>query len=818
MTLSQHSLAGCNPTPLASYLKALGILRIVAEQFDSMCRGWWQNEQFHLLTTKSKEEIEQFFLEKYEPTPFVSPWNKGCGFFKANDAGLVPLEQSIAKRFEKFRNGVIASRELLDEIATADAMIRAIKASTKRDRTFQTNEQRGLIRDSPTTAETIEKIESEMKKQGVDDSIKQKLKRELDVISYLKTNTQKPLSAKEADALKDQAGYKRLLAAADRRFKTLKEALISNCRLAWRGPHSEWLSSAVVLDEEGSPDWPSLLGTGGNDGNLDFTNTFMYQIGELFHLQSAGGTSRPEARKLLLTSFWGDASNALKCTPIGQFMPGSAGGFNSSTGFGGSPYVNPWDFVLMLEGTILFSARATRRLSPNDSARASSPFAIRAHAAGYASPGAEKSQRGEQWMPLWPRPSKLTDVSAMFGEARLQLKRQLAARPIEAARAISRLGAARGIASFIRYGYLERNGQSTLAVPLGRINVRSHPLSHLIDDITSWADRVQLRARDSFASANLKTAERTLSDSILNVLTRDDAKNSNPLLWQAVLQACVDIECLQRNGTAIDAGPIPPLKPGWIKAIGDGVEVRLAMSLASAAESYTRSGWQIDPIRGHWLPLKPGRFAKFNTSDRRLANDPRVVMSGRDFISDCAAVVRRRLIEAERSSKRILPLVAFPRCGARLEDVGQFISGTVDDQKIYVLSRALMALRWDLIRQEHLPESMTASSSKQSMQLPDEAWLMLRLVHLPRSLRDGRSIPVEPSVVRLLQSNSAERAIEIAIRRLRSAGIRPPLYSGNADRETASRWAAAIVFPLNPGSVQQAVELVDPSSKGTIHA
>lgn len=818
MRIYQHPLVGCNPTPLASYLKALGILRIVAEQLDLNCRGWWQNEQFYLLTVKPKEELEKFFLEKYEPTPFVSPWNKGCGFFKANDPGLFPLEQSTAKRFKKFRDGVKASRELLDEIATADALIRAIKASTKRDRTFQTDEQRNLILTSPTTAETIGKIESELKKQGIDDLTTQKLQRELEVISHLSTNSEKPSSAKEAEALKNQPGYKRLLAAADRRFKILKEALISNCRLAWRGPHAQWLASAVVLKEEGSPDWPALLGTGGNDGNLDFTNTFMSQVGDLFDLNSEDGVFKRESSKLLRTSLWGDASNELNCAPIGQFMPGSAGGFNSSTGVSGSPYVNAWDFVLMLEGTILFSARATRRLSPNDSTRASAPFAIRAHAAGFASPGTEKSQRGEQWMPLWSRPATLSDVTALFGEARIQLKRQIAARPIEAARAISRLGAARGIASFVRYGYLERNGQSTLAVPLGRIEVKSHPLSHLIDDLASWSDRIQLRARDSYASANLKNAERIMSESILNALTRDDSRNSSPLMWQAVLEACVEIECLQRKGIAIDAGPIPSLNPGWIKAIGDGVEVRLALSLASAAASYTRSGWPIDPIRAHWLPLKPGRFSKFNTSDKRLVKDPRVVITGNNFLSDFSDVVRRRLIEAERNSQRVLPLVAFPHCGARLEDIERFIAGAVDDRKVFALSRALMALRWDLLRPEHLPVSMIARFGTKSDQIPDEAWLMLRLVHLPRALRDGRKIPVEPAIVRLLQSNSADRAIDIAIRRLRSVGIRPPLRFGNADRVTANRWAAALVFPLNPGSVQLAAEFVDPSLKGTIHA
>ncbi len=75
MTPHLHTLKGCSPMPLANYLKSLGILRLVGEQADKQARGWWQGERFCLLTTLSRDELETFFLEKYEPTPLLSPWN-----------------------------------------------------------------------------------------------------------------------------------------------------------------------------------------------------------------------------------------------------------------------------------------------------------------------------------------------------------------------------------------------------------------------------------------------------------------------------------------------------------------------------------------------------------------------------------------------------------------------------------------------------------------------------------------------------------------------------------------------------------------------
>ena len=155
------------------------------------------------------------------------------------------------------------------------------------------------------------------------------------------------------------------------------------------------------------------------------------------------------------------------------------------------------------------------------------------------------------------------------------------------ARAISRLGVARGIEAFVRYGYLERNGQSTLAVPLGRVQVHHSPRVYLIDDLAAWMDRVQRRSRDKHAVARFVHAERRLADAVFAALTHD----YTPDRWQAILEAAAEIESLQVTGTAIEAGPIPSLRPEWAAAVDDGsAEVRLALALGSAAADLLRRG------------------------------------------------------------------------------------------------------------------------------------------------------------------------------------------------------------------------------------
>jgi CRISPR-associated protein Csx17 len=715
MTMHLHILKGCSPAPLANYLKALGILRLVGEQADAQARGWWDGERFCLLTKLSNEELGAFFLEKYEPTPLVAPWNGGSGFFeKDNDKAITAIKKNKAPRLEPYRKAIRQAKAVLNGMTVKPN--KKEKLRIQRESVFQ-----------------------------------------------------------------------------------------------WRGKHKDWLDSAYVLNEDREPAYPSLLGTGGNDGRLDFTNNFMQQLCVLFDMNSEQAKPKAAAKELLANALWDEQADKLAAKAIGQFQPGAAGGANSSTGFDGGNLVNPWDFVLMLEGAVLFTCRATRRMDPNAFSKASAPFAVRPHAAGFATPGSEKAQRGEQWMPLWRQPATLAELATMIGEARIQLDRQPANRPIDMVRAISRLGVARGVEAFVRYGYLKRNGESILAVPLGRVQVRHHPRAYLIDDLAAWMDRVQRRSRDKTAPARLVHAERRLADAVFAALTHDHT----PDRWQAILLAAAEIEAMQATGTGIEAGPIPALRPDWVSAVAeDSAEFRLALALGSAAASYYRQK-PSDPIRHHLLPLKEKNPRRFKIVDKKLANDPRVVANGRHPLRDLAAIVERRLIEAAQQGQRRSRLVAAAGCGARFDDLTRFLSGAVDLDRLFGLARAFMAIDWKKWDKCHAP---TLRRSQED-DMPEECWLAVRLCCLPFAIDENHDIPADPRIVRLLPSGNAARAIEIARQRLRSVGIRPPLYAGVTDAFSARFWAAALAFPIHRSTAQLAMELLDPSKKkGPTHA
>ncbi|MBI2382491.1 MAG: type I-U CRISPR-associated protein Csx17 [Gammaproteobacteria bacterium] len=746
MTVHLHPLAGCAPTPLAHYLKAIGILRLVAQQKDSDVRGFWRDQRFWLLTTLDEAALEAFFLGEYAPTPFVSPWNKGSGFYTANDKGLAPVEGSRAPRFEAFRRGIAEARTQLDGITEADATVRRLKDQTKA-------------------------------KKGA-----------------------KPARSK------DDPDYKRELAAAEREFKRLKADLYGPFALAWRGPHRDWMDAAMVLSSEGEPSWPALLGTGGNDGRLDFTNAAMQRLGDLFDLNSDDGAPVPQAKALLKTALFEIPSAALLDAAVGQFLPGSAGGANGTTGPDAGSRINPWDFILMLEGAIAFRGQATRKLGARDDMRAAIPFAVAAQAVGHATRGKEKDARGEQWMPLWERPASWQDVSALLGEGRAQLGRSLVRRPLDFARAIAALGVARGLTGFVRYGYLERNGQSNLAVPLGKIEVAAHPRARLIDEIGGWLDRLQREADD--APARFSASVGVLSDAVFDVLTRE----AEATRWQSVLVAIDEVERAQASGTAFKVGPCPTLSPRWLDAAADdSSEWRLALSLGSAARGYGYEDRRpFDAVRAHALPIDPTkRWSYAIGADKRLINDPRVVMKGRDPLSDLVALVERRLIEASQRGSRTLPLVAQYGAGARLDDLARLLAGEVDLERVVTLGRALMALDWRYVR---LPSVRVDSHGDR----PDEAWEALRLCGLPFAFRE-RTIATEPAMFRRLASGDAAGAIELALRRLRASGLRPPLATAIADPTTGRRWAAAFAFPIDPAvAAAMADRFQNPTSTETL--
>ncbi|WP_295449487.1 type I-U CRISPR-associated protein Csx17 [uncultured Thiodictyon sp.] len=777
-----HDLGGCAPAPLAHYLKALGILRLVAESKDygdPEARGWWEGERFRLATTLDRTALEAFFLNWYEPTPLVAPWNRGSGFFAADDPGLAALESSSANRFGSLRQGIDAAKKPLHNIASADQAVRLIKEESKVTKADRLSIRRDLdISEDPKT-KLLETQKKEIKR----------------LESVLRETRRIAAQTEE---------YKKRLAEAERLFKRLKAELIPYLRQVWRGPHQEWLNAALVLDSEGRARWPSLLGTGGADGRLDFTNNFFQRLGEVFDLTSPSGNARPLANDWTSGTLWGTPiANCQIGSAVGQYLPGMAGGANSENSPDGDSLLNPMDLILMMEGTLIFTAHATRRLGATEQSRAAAPFAVSAQGAGYASAAdSDESARGEQWMPLWGQPLALVELKRLFAEGRAQIGARPVNEPLHLARAVARLGTARGITAFQRYAYIERNGQSNLAVPIGRFRVPNQisPRIACLDDLDAWLPRLRRQAHADHAPARLKQAERRLADAIFTVVQHPGQTGR----WQSVLLALAHIESIHVHGGNLRAGPTPRLRPDWILAADDGSsEFRLALCAALQAAAFKRNGEPMDRVRRHWLPVKNDEAA--------------AVMQGRVGISDAISIAERRLIEASQRGERRLPLVAAFRAAAHPADLAAWMTGTVNTDRTLALARALMAVDAKAYATA-MGRSGIGLPSPTARSNPDEAWMVLRLALLPWPLADGRRISTDPAIFRRLSSGDAATAVDIALRRLLGAGIKTTVRAATVPSSTARLWAAALAFPITRSTAEaflQRIQLGTPKENRT---
>ena len=705
-TIHVHRLDGCRPTPLAHYLKALGILRLVAEQKDPQARGWWRDDVFYLATVLDREALAAFFLESYSPTPLAAPWNGGSGFYpKDNKSGIEPIENSTAPRFAPYREVIAASQK---------------------------------------------------------------------VVSHL---DQKPEKGEE------------------------KNAVIAACRKAWREGAHAWIDAALALGPDGESSFPAMLGTGGNDGRLDFTSNFMQRLVSLFDAGDAHAAPFPESIPQLATALWTAATPTLESGAIGQFLPGAAGGPNGSDGFSGSVRVNPWDYVLMLEGAVLFRSGLVRRCACQNLPQAAAPFAVRGCGAGYgSSDSTDAGARGEQWMPMWCQPSTLWEVAGMLREGRNQIDGKAAERGTDMARSVARMGVARGIGRFERYGYIERNGLSNLAVPLGVFDVTPRPNQDLLDEVAPWLDRLRRIASDKNAPESFDRVHRACEEAMFNCTRAANGQNFLSLL---VAMAKAEDQFVHSPKFAAEkfARPLPLLNARWVEAVRADVvsrELRLALALASQRGRLAPNE-KSSSVRIHWLPLDGGYFAK---GEGGLPIGPEQSAMGQDLERALVSVMHRRLLALSKGTESdFIPLQIPDEChGATIEDIEAFLQFRVDDARILAIARSLMAVKFQGLRHkteraESGREPLGGMATYGVLRLA----LPTRVVWLPN--KSETTVRCNPTLFHRLRFGDLRGAIEIACRQLGVAGLRPRVQYAVGSPRFARRLAASMAFGISSSTL-----------------
>lgn len=641
-------LAGCRPEPLGSYLKALGILRLVSEQKDPDARGFWRGESFVLRSSLDRPALANFFRAEWCPTPVISPWNGGSGFY--------PKDNQIAA------NALLASHD--------------------------------------------------------------------------------PRVIVLAECIRSARSYVASAGWSERPAEEAKLTMISAMRASLPDPALAWLDAAVVLGDDRLL-FPPLLGTGGNDGRLDFSNNFHQRV-----VQVLGDSTGLE------TALFGTAATSRFQGAMGQYVPAA----NDRT--------NPWDFVLLIEGAMVFAAAATRRL---EGASASLAFPFHARASGGLATvveSDEKESRDELWLPLWSKPATYHSVRRLFAEGRATVGSGDNARPaataLEFARAVTALGVDRGIESFCRTGFHARNGLSYYATPLGRFATQDVSAARLLDDVDSWFDRFRYRTAGKNVPARLLLARRRLEQAMFEAVAGNSTLGSVLLDLGAAEQALAGSLAFTAKAFL---SPVPRLQAAWVPAVLDGsIEQRLAASLASRPQ-----------IRSRLVPLGPGART-FGSRD-----DPSVVFGPGSLVDNLHALLQREDVEWQQGNGHPPPLAPNEFCS--LTDIASFVAGETDD---------VLIERW--LRAFVLIEGGAATSPSASGRLPSAAFALLALVW--RRQLGALPFPRTAGALTLACAGDSAGATKLAIRRLGSLKREFPMQSIVEPTHRMRRIAAALAFPL----------------------
>lgn len=555
----------------------------------------------------------------------------------------------------------------------------------------------------------------------------------------------------------------------------------------------DWFDAAVLLSGD-SPSYPPLLGTGGNDGRLDFTNNFMQR---LIDVLVAPGELQKRSQNWLAMSLFAETAPGLVKNAIGQFAPGRAGGPNAGNGFESDASINPWDFVLTIEGALLFAAAAVRRNAADPAGVLSYPFTVRAVNAGSGTLGegdaAPSRSRGELWMPLWRRPASFAEIRALMTEGRVALGRGPARDALDFVRAVQSLGGYRGIESFQRFGLLMRSGNAHLAIPLSRVKVHTQPQACWLDDLDRhrWLERFRDFARGSNTANRFLMLRKRLEDLLFAFSGREPTKAEA----QELLVLLGEIQYALSHSTKARevVRPIPSLSQAWVHAADDGSP---AFRIAKALAGLQGVGNEPLPLRAQLFPMqrKQDRWMAPEADEKvRVYTGPK----GR-LVNTLRVLLERRLWLAETFNMADKPLDS--PAGVTLDDINAFLRNDALDERIAALLPGLCLC--------NIPQDYDRAAGGDAV---PAAYALLKLSLTPdrtlqslQLLPDNIHMPVPAGMLaQLAAGNHGNRAVQAAWRRLHASGLTPAFGCDAlpaANSIDPHRAAAALLIPLRFGA------------------
>ncbi len=556
----------------------------------------------------------------------------------------------------------------------------------------------------------------------------------------------------------------------------------------------EWLDAAVVVGGL-TLGFPPLLGSGGNDGRLDFSINFAQRALDVLEPQNRAASANWLRDALDDTSVQPRLADAA----IGQFSPGATGGVNATVGFDGASLVNPWDYVLLIEGATAFAGSIGKRFG-SGAERASFPFTFQTAAVGFGTSSSEEVTRGEIWLPLWRGAAAYPAVLALLRGGRLEIDmssgkrtaQRAAKTALEAAQAALSAGAATGIARFTRIVIAQRNGLAFAATPAGTIMVREDTaIATLSRETFRWLERIQRPSNDGSLGATALAALRAYGEAIFTYgVVTERARAARAL--QSALAALAELDfalAAHPPRTKAPLGPLPFLGQALYVALDDGSpEHRIACALASYGFG---NGQEDERLR---LDISHIDYDR----DRRLTYVPdRVVTWSVDLDATLGRIlerrVRRAIADVSRERRQVDERVIVRPAlhvghGVDIADFLTYLEHSLDVRRLRRLVAAYSLIE-PTTRVLRAPDPDVASI------VPAPFAALKFLIDGERASHEGPLPALDPAIVPLLLARRP-RAFALVQLRLRNANI-PVRVVAEAQLPAATgvRYAAAALIP-----------------------
>ena len=610
--------------------------------------------------------------------------------------------------------------------------------------------------------------------------------------------------------------------------KKVKARFLARLRSVMPDEFLGWLDVAAQLSDE-TFTFNALLGSGGgSDGNTHFSDNFMQNLWDClpdFDEQRTRHVDAPDVASVL----FGTPSRSLRQKRTASlFDSGAVGGPNAGVGLERDSLLNPWNFILALEGCVCLAGAVVKRQQAARRASPAFPFAVRMTATGFGSGADTEQGQNEIWLPLWRSSASYREIEQILESGRSDVGRRPARTGLDFARAVANLGVDAGVDAFARYaivrGRVGGDNYNT-AVTAGMFAVGRNPHVGLLEDLDSWLGQFN-DAIDDEAPARFRTARRRIETAVFEYCKYGGQERGAEIVCaigsaERELSVGGYAQKIPKGRSRPRISPLGGLASEWLTAANDeSPEFRLARAVAFLTPGTKGTGHvrrYLEPVewmRNFWAWGEGGGHVVWNSGD---------------FARNLGAVLIRRLMDAEKLGEPMPPMGStFP---APLVDIAEFLNGTIDDTKLEDLLWGLSLVECDVHHEE--PERVSDA------ELP-RAYALLKLTLLPNRLewfnphgRDpvlrinsprlgdapgGVVLKPEQAVLAKLRAGDVQGACDVAARRLRSSGFSPIggfLADGahrtidwSAGGTQPERLLAALLFPVPDAAVNRLADLV----------